>query len=176
MKANKSGKLLDYINATASASSEDDVDVLLQIMNPTSDREEMGIVYQEALGYNPVDYFDEMVLRTRFEATALTAPTVIATLLNNSVDNIINSALNHAKNENDMQLSISLALAIEEATGWMPASIEGVEVTVSHPKSESVEFTLDEDENYDEETDDEDDDIDEDEGAYIGNGDDDDDL
>ena len=50
-------KLLNYLNATRSASSEEDYNELFALLDPSTE-DEMGGIYESVLGYNPIKYFD----------------------------------------------------------------------------------------------------------------------
>lgn len=54
----KRDELMAYITATATADSEEDVERLLSIFNPVEDRQEMGKVFDNVLGYNPITHYD----------------------------------------------------------------------------------------------------------------------
>ncbi len=55
---NGAGKLLAYLTRTATANSEDDVEELLGLLNPVEDEIEAGRNFEEAIGYNPINYYD----------------------------------------------------------------------------------------------------------------------
>ena len=59
IKSTKSREeMLKFLGDTATASSEVDVENFLKIFHPTDDRDQMGKIYEEQLGYNPVAHFD----------------------------------------------------------------------------------------------------------------------
>ena len=51
-------EIIAYLTRTATADSETDVEAFMKVFNPVDDRKEMGKVYQEALGYNPITHYD----------------------------------------------------------------------------------------------------------------------
>ena len=56
--AKKRMDLINFLSSAAVADSEEDVNSLLAIFHPVDDRDEMGKVYTEALGYNPITHYD----------------------------------------------------------------------------------------------------------------------
>lgn len=50
--------MIQYLSGLATADSDADVDALLKIYNPLDDRAEMGKVFQDTLGYNPITHYD----------------------------------------------------------------------------------------------------------------------
>lgn len=166
------GKFLDYINKTRNANSEDDIDELLRIMNPTDDRDEMGRVYEDVLGYNPLQYFDENALRSLLEEVTTYAPASVVTIIKNSKEQIISKALQELKVLAEESIVAALISALDIETGWVP------EVLIRNASTSlpmlKAGFTIDEDESFDDdEENDADDDNDEDD--YVGISDEDDD-
>lgn len=57
-KKTKREEMMAYLTATATADSESDVQALLRLFNPVNSRAEMGGIYEETLGYNPITHYD----------------------------------------------------------------------------------------------------------------------
>ena len=58
MKGAKREAMMAYLTATATADSEGDVDSLLKLFNPVESREDMGEIFEDTLGYNPITHYD----------------------------------------------------------------------------------------------------------------------
>lgn len=70
------GTMLSFIEMVRGANSEEDVNSLLEIMNPSDDPNEMGEKYEEVLGYNPITYFDEVKVRKIMESVCERYPDI----------------------------------------------------------------------------------------------------
>lgn len=51
-------EMLKYLSDTATASCEADVEEFLKIFNPAPTRKEMGDIFEENLGFNPITHYD----------------------------------------------------------------------------------------------------------------------
>lgn len=51
-------EVLKYLSDTATASCEADVEEFLKIFNPAPTRKEMGDIFEENLGFNPITHYD----------------------------------------------------------------------------------------------------------------------
>lgn len=52
-------EIMEFLTATATANSESDVQAkLLKIFDPVKSRYEMGDVFEDVLGYNPINHYD----------------------------------------------------------------------------------------------------------------------
>jgi hypothetical protein len=117
--------LLDYIVASATSHSEEDQSYLMKLMTPSADRDEMGEVYNNLLGYNPITYFDEQDL-SRAYATIVTsdsfqkAPSNVKEFLSSEENKkmIIERALAWVDAEKEEYLVDMLIGAIQEEIGW----------------------------------------------------------
>ena len=57
-------EIMSFLTTTATADSEQSVqENLLKLFNPASTREDMGKIYNDVLGYNPINHFDREELR-----------------------------------------------------------------------------------------------------------------
>lgn len=65
IKNTKSRKeIMEFLTATATADSEQHVQGnLLKLFNPAESREDMGKIYNDVLGYNPINHFDREELK-----------------------------------------------------------------------------------------------------------------
>ena len=70
------GSMLKFIEIVRGANDEEDVNSLLEIMNPSDDSIEMGEKYNEVLGYNPITYFDETKVRNIMKTVSERYPNV----------------------------------------------------------------------------------------------------
>lgn len=119
--------LLDYINRTANANSEEDLDFLLELMRPTS-RNEMSEIYVQALGYNPITYFDEKYLYSIYDDIAATAPDSVQKQLRSKKDEIISKVMDIDANIKEDYLKSLLLQAIQDETGWISGDSAAVRV------------------------------------------------
>lgn len=115
----------EYITKMTTASSEEDLDYLLLLMAPSDDRDEMGEVYQNTLGYDPINYFDEKYITKSFEDIMENAPISIKESLLAEKDKIIGKVIDKKKLEIDSMLLNILVKEIFEETGWIPFELEG---------------------------------------------------
>lgn len=158
--------LLDYINRTATASNEDDIDYLLSLMSPTDDREEMGQRYNDVLGYNPLTYFDERHLDKAYDMILRIAPKSLRDELVEKKDKIIESVIAHKGNLEDGYLSYLLVTQIAVETGWKDPSItSSISQMISSEFDDDDSFEIDSDEELDDGEDTESD-LDDDDGYY----------
>lgn len=125
--------LLDYINRTANANSEEDLDFLLELMRPTS-RNEMSEIYVQTLGYNPITYFDEKYLYSIYDDIAATAPDSVQNQLRSKKDEIISKVMDLDANIKEDYLKSLLFQEIEEETGWKVTG-RGIYISREEPHS-----------------------------------------
>jgi hypothetical protein len=123
MKSKKHGTLLNYIEATASASSEEDVNKLLQLMSPTNDREEMGTMYEESLGYNPITHFDKEDIRGMLNNCTHTAPASVVNAIKEKEEYLISETLSVYNKDHSVRLAKSLCSVLHDTTGWAPSDL-----------------------------------------------------
>lgn len=103
---------LKKILATVSASNEDDINELMELMNPT-DRESMGKRYEESIGYNPITYFDKMEMEEIFEEICVEdIPISKSNEIRKIKDQIIDSAMSKRIASNRAVLSYIIASEI----------------------------------------------------------------
>lgn len=153
----KSCKALIYMNKTVHANSEDDLDWLLDLMKPVDDRAKMGQVYQDVIGYNPLDYFDEKELRKQYKELLNYAPANIKDTLIAKEDNIISKTIIRKNATIDDRLSYLLALEVFEEVGWSSDDLDdGPTQSTFDNLEEDEEETLDDPESDDDFRDDDD--------------------
>lgn len=177
MKGKKSEALLAYINATVSSTSEEGLDPLLKLMNPSSDRLEMGDVYDDVLGYNPITYFDKEEIRSLTKLCEKYAPEPTAALIKDMEEEIINQTFIRFNTNRSAQLNKDFAAVIKNLTGWSPEAVisQSSETIISNDaygySSDNGFEDIQDDESFDE--DDESEDYDEDDDYSDEYGDDD---
>jgi hypothetical protein len=110
--------LLDYIQETVTASSEGDLEHLMVLMRPTENREEMGIVYDELLGYNPITYFDEKYQHRIYAGVISRAPSHLKDALSKKEEWIIKLTMRNYDSFRDDFLSKTLAKVIFDQYNW----------------------------------------------------------
>jgi len=150
-------KALLYLNKTVHADSEDDLDFLFDLMKPTDDREEMGKIYENSIGYNPLDYFDEKDLRKKFKGILEAAPVSVKSELKDKEDSIISRTIIRKNELLEDHLSILLANEIFTETGWASPSYDDgpSQEALDNLQGEEEEETLDDIEEDDDDKDDE---------------------
>lgn len=151
----------DYLMRTVTAESEDDVDYLLKLMHPSDDRFEMGEVYNNTLGYNPINYFDEQYLKKVYDRVVQNAPESLVFKLQKRKDEIIEKVLMRKLSNIDEYLYQILLTVIEEETGWIDSDLEALRPTI-----ENFDLDDDDEELFDEDDDSFDDDEDDDDDDY----------
>lgn len=104
---------LQQLIDTISANSEEDVTKLLQMMNPTS-AEEMGPIYIDVLGYNPIKYFDEKIIERQIDKLIPYAPNKAGQILVNKKKEIIKTTLDLYDQTKETWIQGSLLAAIRD--------------------------------------------------------------
>lgn len=108
---------LAYLNRTVHADSEDDLDFLFDILSPTFDREDMGEKYKTAIGYNPLDFFDEHYLRGLYDDLVEDTTGAAHDALIAKEDSIIHEALDRRDEIQEDHLSGILTSIISREIG-----------------------------------------------------------
>jgi C-terminal processing protease CtpA/Prc len=157
MKNISTKTLLDYISATSSANSEEDQVLLMTLMKPTSDRDEMGEVYECLLGYNPITHFDEQDLNKVYVDIIASecfqkAPHSVKEYLasEENKNELIKRALSLLDDEHDDYLQDIMVDIIKDETSWEFA-MPDCEDIVSFEEEEDGEDLCDEEDEPDEE-------------------------
>ena len=152
--------LLDYIAASATSRTEEDEAYLMMLMQPTTDRDEMGDLYSNRLGYNPIKYFDEKDLRRIYSAITRKAPMNIRTILETNEDLFIEKTMIRLDESREEYLTNLLAKVISEETGWIDPDLDFEETDTNGDSFDSLEDFEDGDDNLNEDdmSDDEEDD------------------
>lgn len=97
------------------ANSEEDLELLWAVINPTYDREEMREKYKNALGHDPLEFYDRHDLECIFaELKATKMPPEIWGKLDTNKDEIINATLSHKDNINFDYLTYLLTLEMSK--------------------------------------------------------------
>lgn len=109
---------LEYYNRTVHADSEEDLDFLMVLLNPVERRDEMGDIYSDILGYNPLNYYDEKFLGNAYTAIAEIAPEAIKDELNYKRDDIIEALLDQKSSDIEEYLMTSLIDRIRKEFRW----------------------------------------------------------
>ena len=161
---NNTKSLLEYITLSATANSEEDQAFLMTLLSPSSDRTEMGMIYNNLLGYNPVSYFDEQDLSRiydgildseKFKKASVKVKEFLANDKNKNT--IIERTLSLLEDDREDYLVDLLIDTIKDETDWSYDPYEGDDV-----ESFDVDECECEDDISEEEDDSEDDDDEED--------------
>lgn len=161
--------LLDYISNSSTANSEEDMSYLLTLMQPTDNRIEMGQVYTNLLGYDPITYFDEKYVHKAYETILMRAPGNVKRLLTEKKEELITETMTRFESTREEYLLNLLMKVIMDETGWTDPDYEGfdyealLDLGLEFGESTSGGFEIDDDDEEDplEEEDDNDEDNDE---------------
>jgi len=107
-------RLLKYLNATRGASSEEDYSDLYAVLEPTSSAEEMGEVYENVLGYNPVTYFDVTFISDAIMKGCEALPEKYAAKLIDKKDEIISLTMEGFTDDKRTLLTTTLLDIVDE--------------------------------------------------------------
>ena len=102
-------EVLDICNA----SGEEGYDNLFKIMEPTDERDEMGPIYEEALGYNPITYYDVKDIEKLIDDVE---SDTVREMINEHKDEIIDTVLEMRRDSlvDDFGNAVTLILGIDE--------------------------------------------------------------
>ena len=158
----KLGDLMAYITTTASASSEEDINKLLLMMAPSDSKGEMGEIYSEVLGYNPISYFDRQYLEKQYDELLTIAPSTYYDDLIVKRPEIIDRVMTVKNVVDDDYITHLLVTEIANNVGWNDPDLLPNLMHRIHEELESCGgFEVDMDiEDFDEMDDDDDDEID----------------
>lgn len=132
-------KALQYYNKMVHAESEEDLDFLIKILRPSDDRKEMGEVYVDALGYNPITHFDKAELKKIYRDIVSEAPDSLKSELIERQDDILESTIDYKESVNSDYLYQLVSFEIFEETGWSPAPKLESSIRISNSTSEDIE-------------------------------------
>lgn len=142
------GKMIGFINAIRNTQCEEDVEMLLCLSTPLADKVEMGNLYDEILGYNPITYYDEKVIRDI--ATEVESKTGVKL---EDIDSIVLDILNEVENAKATVISETLMAYYHDLVE--SSKISGiVSIIASNLDLDPAEII-----NFDDELDDDDDDV-----------------
>jgi hypothetical protein len=149
-------QILEYLTATATADCEADVDALLQTFNPVEDRAEMGQVFQKALGYNPITYYDINDVLKAIDQLAEKSELTVASghVMKDNKEAIVQRALEIYDESREFNLKQSLAKALDEFLDDEEAAkartfLIGVNGNIVHELLEAIPDVDDEDDEED---------------------------
>lgn len=156
-------------SAAQTANSEEDYDVLFSLLDPDPDPEEMGHVFEKALGYNPITFYQESLIReilNKAEELLIEYPLAVRMLQDDS-EGIVNVSLRNLFRDQAQNAYYEISPLIEEhlrnTREIPPIEIKRLMDTLKtsfggyRHESSSSEF----EEMYDEEADDDEDESDE---------------
>ena len=99
MKIDENLPFLRNLRLASEAHSEDDLDPLFELLDPTPDAKEMGKKFNEVIGYNPITYYTESTARDVFAevCTSLESYPKTVQALTESEESIIEELLDHTE-------------------------------------------------------------------------------
>lgn len=141
-------RLRDYIINGMGISSESELDEVIQsLMNPSDDRDEMGEVFMETLGYNPVTHFDYSDTSRMLRELIKSIPEEYADIkadIEYDRDEILDIVVNTKDSAVEDHLACLLAKVIGERYGIVRNDLyDPSEENVENPKWESTSDVTD---------------------------------
>ena len=99
MKIDENLPFLRNLGLASEAHSEEDLDPLFELLDPSPDAREMGKKFNEVIGYNPITYYTESTARDVFAqvCTSLESYPKTVQALTESEDSIIEELLDHTE-------------------------------------------------------------------------------
>lgn len=158
-------RALDEFIATVTSTSEEDVDKVLKLLNPTSENE-MGEVYEATLGYNPITYFDEKAVAATLDKIIDAAPNKAGQILTDKKEEVVANTIKYFSYGKIGMLETMLEKAVNEVVPseiWDGDEIRKAFDTIESESLDSLYLSGDDDDDEDDDEslnrfDDEDDD------------------
>lgn len=108
-------QLLDFLTAQSTADDEGAVDKLMGIFHPVENREKMGKVFTETLGYNPITMYDiKDIIAIVDDAIGHTDSPDVGTVIEKNREAITKRAMEIFESERDGHLRNAVAKAMAE--------------------------------------------------------------
>lgn len=119
MSENNRKAMLEYLSSTATANCEADVESFLKIFNPAPTRTEMGEIFKENLGYNPITHYDMQDVLAAFDevvnSNEISSDGI--SIIVKKKDEIVEKAMAIFETRRDGYLRECLALAMADYLG-----------------------------------------------------------
>lgn len=106
--------MLKYLTESATADCEADVERFLDVFNPTADRAEMGHIFYEHLGYNPITYYDFQDVLKVLDGLLEKVGKKKASVIQENKDAIVVRAQAIYEENRDENIRVALDMAIQE--------------------------------------------------------------
>lgn len=110
--SDKKSKLLDYVTRTATANDEKDVEIILKLMHPVDNPDEMGEAFEDVLGYNPIIYYDERAIDDLLKTGSEGLSDASKEIIREHTQEIISEVLNHYQMKKEKHLADSMIAVI----------------------------------------------------------------
>lgn len=119
-------EILSFITAAATAVTESDavkgaVASLEALMNPVDSREEMGTVFQENLGWNPIRDYDVMDIDAIVNDVLKSGNEIISRLVSTSREKLVDRAMAIYESSREEHMQLCLVKAANELFGYSDA-------------------------------------------------------
>lgn len=119
-------EILDFITQAATAVTESDavkgaMAGIEAMMNPVDSREEMGTIFQENLGWNPIRDYDTMDFGAIVDDVVKSGNDVIARLVTTSRERLIDRAMSIYEASREEHMQLCLVKAANELFGYSDA-------------------------------------------------------
>ena len=116
-------KLLDFMVRCNNATSDDIVDDLVKMADPTSfdSQDEMESHFEDCLGYNPINYFDRKSINDEFDDILQSAPYSVQEQLRDKREEIIERTLECSDDVRESVLHKVFINVIKDTVGWQPS-------------------------------------------------------
>lgn len=113
-------KLANFIASVSGATENDFIERLEELSKPENfSKSELGSKWEEAIGYNPIDFHDEQFLDDIFDELIEDAPFSVKENLIGKKEALIKDALEKRNEHSEAYLTNMLISSIYEETGWL---------------------------------------------------------
>lgn len=130
MECERRKELLNFLTNAATADCEADLDSLIKVFHPSTERMEMGIIYRSVLGYDPItiyDHYDILSLVEQVMACDITEGA--KNIIRESQDNIVEMARSIYEDDRMHNLGAALVKSLKTA-GIDDADVDTINYTL----------------------------------------------
>lgn len=144
-------KLTAFIASVSNANEDTFLEELELLSDPDNfTKEDLGARWTEVIGYNPIDYHDEVMLDMLYDEVISEAPDSVKINLDGKKGDVIEEALLKRSKNNDIYLLNTLTSVIYDKTGWTSNfSSLTVESAIAEESKLELEPSFEDDEDED---------------------------
>lgn len=145
-KANRSAYMA-FLSGAATADCEADLDNLLQIFNPVESRSQMGEIFRDTLGYNPITHYDMQDIMTAIDDALQYMSESGRMKVNEGRDTIAKYAWrvyedNRLRNINDAVVSALSSVLSSDDANSVSIGLTGAAIPILEPDEDEEEEGL----------------------------------